>query len=168
MAAMSGTRISTTTAPSDSAVASALSYACRTSGCSRSLKEILGTAYPYSAEGNIFGRQVRRHSRPRRSIVTLVESGDCLEKHRSIAHGSGQGPHMVQAEIERHHSIAAHASRGRLDPHCAAERRRNADGSPVSLPIAIATIPEATAAAESPLEPPGIRSNSCGFRIVPK
>ena len=39
---------------------------------------------------------------------------------------------------------------------------------PVSLPMAAGTIPLATAAAEPPLEPPGIREGSCGLRMVPK
>src|SRR5579871_6081050 len=39
---------------------------------------------------------------------------------------------------------------------------------PVSVPVAIATIPAATAAPDPPLDPPGTRSVSQGFRTAPK
>jgi hypothetical protein len=39
---------------------------------------------------------------------------------------------------------------------------------PPSFPCAIATIPDATAAAEPPLDPPGVRVLSHGFRVAPK
>ena len=39
---------------------------------------------------------------------------------------------------------------------------------PVSLPMAMKTMPEATAAPEPPLEPPGMRSVSHGLRTAPK
>ena len=38
---------------------------------------------------------------------------------------------------------------------------------PPSVPVAIETIPPATAAAEPPLDPPGVRSVSQGFRVTP-
>ena len=37
---------------------------------------------------------------------------------------------------------------------------------PVSEPRAINDVPEATLAAEPPLEPPGTRSRLCGFRVT--
>src|SRR6266404_685234 len=39
---------------------------------------------------------------------------------------------------------------------------------PVSVPVAIGTIPAAIAAPEPPLDPPGMRSGSHGFRTGPK
>src|SRR5947208_3626842 len=39
---------------------------------------------------------------------------------------------------------------------------------PRSLASAIGTIPDATAAADPPLEPPGVRAVSQGFRVGPK
>ncbi len=39
---------------------------------------------------------------------------------------------------------------------------------PPSLPCATGTIPAATAAAEPPEEPPGVRSRSQGLRVGPK
>jgi hypothetical protein len=39
---------------------------------------------------------------------------------------------------------------------------------PVSLPNAAGTHPEATAAAEPPLDPPATRSGSWGFRVTPE
>src|SRR5439155_24709263 len=39
---------------------------------------------------------------------------------------------------------------------------------PVSDPSAINDVPEATLAAEPPLEPPGTRSRLCGFRVTKK
>ena len=39
---------------------------------------------------------------------------------------------------------------------------------PPSLPCAIGTMPAATAAAEPPDEPPGVRSRSYGLRVIPK
>ena len=39
---------------------------------------------------------------------------------------------------------------------------------PVSLPIAMKTMPAATAAPDPPLEPPGMRSRSQGLRTAPK
>ena len=38
---------------------------------------------------------------------------------------------------------------------------------PPSLPCAIGTMPDATAAAEPPLDPPGERDRSCGLRVGP-
>ena len=39
---------------------------------------------------------------------------------------------------------------------------------PPSLAVAIGTIPAATAAADPPEEPPGVRSRSQGLRVAPK
>ena len=39
---------------------------------------------------------------------------------------------------------------------------------PASFPWAMGTMPEATAAAEPPLEPPAVRSVSQGLRVGPK
>ncbi len=39
---------------------------------------------------------------------------------------------------------------------------------PASDPVAMATMPPATAAAEPPLEPPGVREVFQGFLVVPK
>ena len=39
---------------------------------------------------------------------------------------------------------------------------------PPSLAVHIATIPEATAAADPPLDPPGVRSGFHGFRVTPR
>jgi hypothetical protein len=39
---------------------------------------------------------------------------------------------------------------------------------PVSVPIVPSDMPDATAAAEPPLEPPGERDGSCGFLAGPK
>ena len=39
---------------------------------------------------------------------------------------------------------------------------------PPSLPWAIGTMPAATAAAEPPLDPPGVRSSAQGLRVGPK
>ena len=39
---------------------------------------------------------------------------------------------------------------------------------PVSDPSAISDVPDATLAAEPPLEPPGTRSRLCGFRVTKK
>ena len=39
---------------------------------------------------------------------------------------------------------------------------------PVSVPVASATRPAATAAAEPPLDPPGTRFRSHGFRVEPR
>ena len=50
-------------------------------------------------------------------------------------------------------------------PHTEAGQRIE---PPVSVPGASATIPAATAAPDPPLEPPGTRCGSCGFRQVPK
>ena len=50
-------------------------------------------------------------------------------------------------------------------PHTEAGQRID---PPVSVPGASATVPAATAAPEPPLEPPGMRLGSCGFRQVPK
>jgi hypothetical protein len=47
-------------------------------------------------------------------------------------------------------------------PHIAAGIRIE---PPVSVPSAAFTIPDATAAAEPPLEPPGIRSSAAGFFV---
>src|SRR5205807_10273914 len=38
---------------------------------------------------------------------------------------------------------------------------------PPSFPCAIGTIPAATAAADPPLDPPGVRSSDHGFRVGP-
>src|SRR5690242_2610597 len=39
---------------------------------------------------------------------------------------------------------------------------------PVSLPMAMKTMPEATAAADPPLDPPGMHATSHGLRTVPR
>ncbi|CAB4591847.1 unannotated protein [freshwater metagenome] len=49
-------------------------------------------------------------------------------------------------------------------PHHAAGMRTD---PPMSLPSASATQPLATAAAEPPLDPPGVREGSCGLRVTP-
>jgi hypothetical protein len=50
-------------------------------------------------------------------------------------------------------------------PHMAAGWRID---PPVSEPVASQTMPSATAAADPPLEPPGVREGSRGFRVGPK
>jgi hypothetical protein len=49
-------------------------------------------------------------------------------------------------------------------PHAAAGMRID---PPVSLPIEASAMPQATLMADPPLDPPGDREGSCGFRAAP-
>ena len=50
-------------------------------------------------------------------------------------------------------------------PHAAAGMRID---PPVSVPTVPSDMPDATAAADPPLDPPGERDGSCGLRTGPK
>src|SRR6266516_3961699 len=64
------------------------------------------------------------------------------------------GPHDARPRVSFRPTRPQHAAGMRVEP-------------PPSLPWAIGTMPAATAAAEPPLEPPGVRPRSHGLRVGP-
>src|SRR5699024_10562526 len=69
------------------------------------------------------------------------------------------------------HDAAPSSAGSRARPGLIPTRPQFADGMRIepspSVPWAIGTIPEATAAPEPPDEPPGVRERSHGFRVMP-
>ena len=120
------------------------------------------------------GATVRRcaceigHGRGRRRRVARVVSGDDAEGQRGVfdrRRRSGRSDRATtRTRSGRSESTRPYVGFKPVTPHSAAGWRID---PPVSEPSASGTRPAATAAADPPLEPPGIRSRSHGLRVTP-
>lgn len=98
--------------------------------------------------------------------LTRFRAGHAVEQGRRVADAPGvlvnDAPHEVPEVRGQRHPAP-----GRLQPHEPAAGRRDPDRAAPSLPWATGTSRAATAAADPPLEPPGDRVVSQGFRVGP-
>lgn len=74
------------------------------------------------------------HGTARRSIVAVVAAGDGVQEQTGIADTARERAHMVQGIPQRHRAVATDSPVGGFEPHRAAERGGDTDGSPGIAP----------------------------------
>ena len=90
-----------------------------------------------------------------------------LQRERTVAHRCAPSARSGRGRAQRLDAGQADPAEGRLEADDAAHEAGQRIDPPVSVPGASATMPAATAAPEPPLDPPGTRVGSCGFRQPP-
>ena len=104
----------------------------------------------------------RRQGRGDARRVERVVPADDRQHPRRVAHGRRERPDLVEARRKGDEPVAADAAVGRLHADDAAERCRLADAAAGVAAEGYGAIRAATAAAEPPLEPPGMRRDVPG------
>src|SRR5437016_11320644 len=90
----------------------------------------------------------------RRTALSRTERVTACSTARPFTTSPYSGPNGFRARLGFRPNSPQHDAGYRIEP-------------PRSLASAIGTMPDATAAAEPPLDPPGVRSVSHGFRVAP-
>jgi hypothetical protein len=90
------------------------------------------------------------------------------EERRAVGDRSAHGTDVVERGRQVQHAVARHRVVAGLESRDAAACRGNADRSGGIRPTAMSTMPAAMAAAEPPLDPPGMCPGATGLCTAPK